>query len=722
MNLSKMVTSVITIISLIVTTISGLMPEKEEPVYPQISEVTDKRDYEEGEFVLNTYDLVVANNGNDNWSGRLESPNAAMDDGPLRTIQAAKEKMKQYRDIDWAGTFTVWIREGTYYFNETLQFNSEDTANVKYKAYPGEKVIISGAKPISGWSEEQVNGVSAWVTQVDMSGGGFNTLYNSSTSLPRTRYPENGYLYVDSINEGDELNPDKDLIYFHMSTSFNAKAGDLSNFRNITDVNVRILHWWKDEIVTIKTFDEVTGKVKISRPTSMTVMKGDKYFLENVFETLNSPGEWYLDRATGRLYYIPFEDEKPESTVLYAGQTPQLISINGKDGIGFEGIIFAYTEWTIPKNNEEMDNSSQAGYDATGAFYVLNANHISVINCKFFNIGQGCIKLGVNVKDSSVRSCLFENVGAQAVFVEGENVPLDSEKITRNIKITDNHICGYGRRFFNAVGVLIIHANSCDVSNNEIHDGYYTAVSVGWVWGYGYTVTDNNKICNNLIYDIGQGWLSDMGGIYTLGMQPNTVISGNVIHNVAADKNQGGYGGWGIYLDEGSSGITVTKNLCYDCGSHGFHQHYGRENILINNIFALNGVGQAQVSRKEEHISLYFKKNIFLSDNNPIFCGVDRNKFVDEGNLFWDNARGKCVVSTKKTGETIKRLNYCHKLSMKIMGYYRNAVFKDPWFRDVKAFDFTLAENSPAIKELGFEVWDYSCAGTLTNISLLNAI
>jgi hypothetical protein len=107
MNLSKMVTSVITLISLIVTTITGLIPEKEEPVFPQISEVTDKRDYEEGEFVLNTYDLVVANNGNDNWSGRLKSPNAAMDDGPLRTIQAAKEKMKQYRDIDWAGTIIL---------------------------------------------------------------------------------------------------------------------------------------------------------------------------------------------------------------------------------------------------------------------------------------------------------------------------------------------------------------------------------------------------------------------------------------------------------------------------------------------------------------------------------------------------------------------------------------------------------------------------------------
>lgn len=193
------------------------------------------------------------------------------------------------------------------------------------------------------------------------------------------------------------------------------------------------------------------------------------------------------------------------------------------------------------------------------------------------------------MQNASVQSCIFDNIGAQAVYIRGENVDVSDENVTKDIRVTNNSISKYGRVFFNAVGMLVIHANSVEISHNEIHDGYYTAVSVGWVWGYSYSVTYNNKICDNLIYNIGQGWLSDMGGIYTLGNQPGTVISGNIIHNVAADPDEGGYGGWGIYLDEGSSYITVEKNLAYSCGSNAYHLNYGSYNMVRNNIFVLSG-------------------------------------------------------------------------------------------------------------------------------------
>lgn len=191
--------------------------------------------------------------------------------------------------------------------------------------------------------------------------------------------------------------------------------------------------------------------------------------------------------------------------------------------------------------------------------------------------------------------------------------------ITENITVRDNLIDGYGRYFYSAIGILLTHARGCDVSNNEIRNGYYSAISDGWLWGYNYSVTENNRICNNLIYNIGQGWLSDMGGIYTLGRQKGTVLSGNVIHNVAADPGEGGYGGWGIYLDEGSQSILVEKNLVYDCGSQSFHQHYGEFNVIRNNIFALSKEGQIRSSfshspnqtgyeSEEKHIEFTLKK------------------------------------------------------------------------------------------------------------------
>ena len=149
--------------------------------------------------------------------------------------------------------------------------------------------------------------------------------------------------------------------------------------------------------------------------------------------------------------------------------------------------------------------------------------------------------------------------------------------------------------------------------NNEIHDGYYTGISVGWVWGYAYHATKNITIHRNLIYNIGQGWLSDMGGIYMLGKQPGTSLTENVIHNVAADPGEGGYGGWGIYLDEGSSYMAVEKNLVYACGNQSFNVHYGEGNVIRNNIAALSAEGLMSpgIDKGETHATALYYNNIF---------------------------------------------------------------------------------------------------------------
>ena len=671
---------------------------KKSADYPEVTTVM-KEKYVAPECDVKKDDLFISPDGDDSAEGTINSP--------LKTFDEVKERLNSIGGNDCV---TVWVRGGTYSFDDTLVFDENDRDNVTFRAYNSEKVVFTSGNPITGFAECEVNGIKAFKKNVGK-GADFNILFNGETTLNRTRYPESGYFYVKETDSDSIVINGHDHYHDAYIGTITAE-GDLRDFYNIDDVMIRILHYWKDEMLTIKSFDEGTNRVIFSRPTSMEVLEGQKYFLENVFEALNEPGEWYLDKKEGELYYVPFEGESPDNLTLWASETETMIDIDSVSGIRFEDITFTGNGFNIPNNNTERDGWSQAAYDATPCVSVKNSSDFSVVHCEFKNIAACAVFMGSGVRDSEVKSCRFENLGAQAVYIRGENLPVDDERTNINITVTDNHIEKYGRVFYNAVAILVIHANSVDISNNEIHDGYYTAISVGWVWGFGYSVTYNNKICNNLIYDIGQGWLSDMGGIYTLGIQPGTVISGNVIHNVAADLDQGGYGGWGIYLDEGSSDILVTENLVYDCGSQGFHQHYGENNTVTNNIFALNRMGQVRVSRKEGRVEIILTNNIIYSDKQPLYTNVSQGKFVDGNNLYWDETFKSSALSSQN--ESMNLLKLLTPNVMKLNGYMKDGVFADPLFKDAKGFDFTLPNESKALDSIGFNRFDYSLAGTIT--------
>lgn len=649
--------------------------------------------------------LYVSADGSDLADGSIEHP--------LATLNGAKEKAKQL-----SGNVTVYFREGTYTFNDTVYFSSADKDNVTYKAYDGEKVVFTAGTAYTGFEECTVNGVKAFRKNVGKDAK-ISALFNEKTTLKITRYPEKGYLYPKSVDDKYCINPEveeTDGGIYLAYTAMNVNKKDLPNLKNADSVVARILHWWKDELLPVKAYNSDTGLMEFTKAASMRINKTDRYFLENVFEALNEAGEWYFDKSDGNLYYIPEKGENAETLTLWGGNLETFISINGVDGLTFENIIFRGNGYTV---NSARD-FSQAAYDAKACLSCENAKGFTVQNCEFKDLASCAVFMGVGVTDSVVDSCIFENIGAQAVYIRGNNVPVDDPQVTKNIKVNNNLVSGYGKVFYNAVGILVIHANSVDVTHNEIHDGYYTAISVGWVWGYAYTVTYNNKICDNLIYNIGQGWLSDMGGIYTLGNQKGTVLSGNVIHNVAADPDEGGYGGWGIYLDEGSSYILVEKNLAYCCGSDSYHLHYGSYNTVRNNIFALSGESQVRtvsapsraVANEGGYKTADFTNNILLTDKKvrTFSCLQTEESYYEENNIFWDLTYGKKIFVGKDTN--VKKGISIATAQRK--GMINSPIIADPCFKNAAEYDFELAENSPVFAA-GFEKWDYSQAGTVKN-------
>ena len=655
--------------------------------------------------------LYVAPDGSDSAKGTLDSP---------LSLTGAKELLKTKKNE--AASAIVYLMGGTYSITETLKFNAEDMNNVTYCAYDNQEVIFSGATPITGFTESTANGVNVFKTTVDVSSEDkiFKTLFSDTHTLTTPRYPESGYFTVKALAPEDDLwtEENTEWEYTRGSRSFYADTADIKHdFHNITDINIRILHYWHDELMNVTSYDKTSGKIGLSRPSSMLISEGDRYYFENVFEELNAPGEWYLDSVSGELFYVPFEGESAESITLYSSYTTKLIDIVDANGISFKGIRFTRTDWEKPVadhlytgsfwDTNDMD-FPQAAILVDGVIAVEYSENINFTNCEFTNLGGTAVKMMNGVKNSSIENCYFENIAATAIFIGGTNCLPEERDYTTNITIRNNEIYKYGRKFHCAIGVHITYCDTAIIQNNEIHDGYYTGISVGWTWGYDYHATRNITINRNLIYNIGQGWLSDMGGIYMLGRQPGTVLSENVIHNVAADPGEGGYGGWGIYLDEGSSFMTVEKNLVYCCGNQSYNTHYGEGNVIRNNIGAFSGEGiVSPTSRPEGHATAYYYNNIFITkDKAPIYIHMhSTSTFYDNGNLMWSVTEGD-ELYCKIWDDTIT-------LDTAIdQGFIHNVTVADPGFTDPLNFDFTLKEDSIAFT-LNFEAWDYTLAGTV---------
>lgn len=698
MNIIRIITALIMAVILPLMNLTAADKDRKEGTYSEMPAIEKQKrtfcEFEPGENDIEVYP----------------------EESPAQIIEIIKEK----RNSGNSDIITVYLHEGNYNTGEVLDLTG--LKNVSFSACPGERVSFSSGAVFDEWREETVNGVKAFVTDIPENME-FSSLYNGDRRLDLTRYPEKGFLTVKDRDDSTALFTEENTPWEYTRGDFAFYTDtdmEFTSFYNTGDVRLKLMHYWFCERTLLTAFDG--KKISFLTPASMLIRPGDRYFLENVFEMLKKPGQWYADSKLNKLYYIPKDGETAESLSLFAPLTPGILNIVNSENIAFNNITFERTDQTFSAPDEDNGRLGiygmlfpQGNLECKGAAEVVDSSGISFINCDFLNIGNTGIRFTGTNKSCNVTGCMFKNIGCNSVFINGINTA-DKSKQTSDINVVDNLIDGYGRNFPSGIGILLTHAVNCKLRNNEIKDGYYTAISVGWVWGYSEQhTTDNIEICDNLIYDIGQGMLSDMGGIYTLGIQPHTVISGNVIHNVAADPGEGGYGGWGIYLDEGSSGILVEKNLVFDCGSQSFHQHYGKDNKIQNNIFALSKISQVKSTRKEEHNEFSLERNIILADDTPVWVDAQQKSFTDNRNLFWDLKNGRHIFGM--FGNTGKKIDRMFKSTMEMYGWLDNAVYEDPMFRDPENGDFTLAENSPAFAEIGFESFNYNSAGTLSDFS-----
>ena len=356
--------------------------------------------------------------------------------------------------------------------------------------------------------------------------------------------------------------------------------------------------------------------------------KAPRFRLCNVRAELDAEGEFFFDIEKSEVWYCPRKNEDINTAQAYYPVLEQIVCAHGDAiEIPLKDITIKGVEFFCGKSQMGVGNGQQAGIDNASFIRLENLKNSSFENNKVHGTNLYGLRCSWGVQNLKISENEFYDIGCGAVRIGETSSKIKSNQETIGVQFCNNLIYGYGRFIESAVGLLVLVASDVEVKNNTIFDGYYSAISSGWTWGYQPTLTKNNKYIDNRIFKIGYGYLNDMGGIYTLGLHEGSVISGNEISQVFTHKAAGG----AIYNDEGSAGFLIENNYVHDVDDDCYYQHYGKNNIVRNNIFAYGKYSQLALLRRGKKYpdQLVFERNIVVYKSSERLFRKDKIQLKD---------------------------------------------------------------------------------------------
>lgn len=648
---------------------------------------------------------------------------------PFATLTRARDAI---RALKKAGPLTepvvVRLAGGTYPLSREVRFTPEDSGTAEWPiTYVGvgpEPAVLDGGRRITGWKKHDDK---LWVTSLPEVAKGqwkFRQLYVNGQQRSRARTPNEGFLRVAACPEGTP----KTVDYHKDCQSFIFKPGEIrADWTNLTDVEVIVYHFWTDSHVPIQSVDEKTNLVTFAHKagkvfTDDFTEDGARYIVENVFEALDAPGEWYLNRRTGQLFYYPLPGEVLATAEVVAPLAPSLLHLEGDpknrrfvEQLHFWNLSFQHTSFELPPGDS---NDRQGSARVPAAIILRGARDCSFEQNRITRLGTFAFDVLGGSSGNQFVGNEISSVAAGGIRVNGGTDRDPPWERTRKNRISDNWIHHYGVDYPSAVGVLVMSAEENTVAHNHIHHGGYTGVSIGWVWGYARSVSQNNVVEFNHIHHIG-GVLSDMGGIYTLGVSPGTIIRNNHIHDVDANH----YGGWGIYQDEGSTHLVIENNVVHHTKFAPYNIHFAKEVTVRNNIFALGQLEQVSRGRNEPHKSVFFENNIVYWREGKLFT-KNWKDVAYEFHFTPKKKKGEPATTTvtstfdadwnlyfnptQKQDEV--KFDGAPWADWQKRGKDAHSRYADPLFVAPEQGDFTLKPDSPALA-LGFQPIDLSQVG-----------
>ena len=621
---------------------------------------------------------------------------------PFATLQKARDAVRALKQKgELKSPVTVYLLGGTYELSEPFILTADDSGTeacpVTYCAYQNEKPVISGGKAInSSWEKYKGNIMVTTIPEAKDGKWKFRQLFVNGKRMDRARTPDKDNYFR---NERTEQDLGRSTMKF--------REGDIMKWNNPDEVEVVILHSWNESRLFISEINKEERLVTFTGPMGFQLGRyrsdPNRYFVENLLEGLDQPGEWYLDSKSGKLYLYPIDDLY--KTQLRVPVINQLVILQGDiknqkyvQYVKFSGLTFTEVEYIIPKlgiptlpDVGDIYKPSAITFDGV-KFCTFENNSVRNIGSYALEItGDGNKIMWNEIYDAGSGGIITRSYGKE-----------------RNI-ISYNHIHDCGKVFFSGVGVNVDDGGG-EVAHNLIHDMSQTGV-YGRHWRTSYQAQERRNqgqgliIEYNEIHDVMQK-LNDGGGIFI--RDSNIIIRNNLIYNVYSPEN--GSAGFGIYLGCETRYTQVVNNVVYGT-VEGLHVWQGsRHNTIENNIFADSEVREVwyQTPEKWNMPDNRFLRNI-VYDTKPYSAAFDvqgENSLPSESdnNVIYNTGGRTPIVRNSSKGEVNSWEVWLKR------GYEKNSLIADPLFKDPANHDYTLLPDSPALK-LGFKQIDISTVG-----------
>lgn len=511
--------------------------------------------------------VFVSNEGADSAAGTQKAPFA--------TLGRARDEVRKLKAAGLTGPVTVWLRGGRYLLPETLTFGPEDSgtdkAPITWSAMPRETVLLAGAKAISGFKPWK-----GAILQADLKGTPleklvFRQLFFKGARQVMARYPnfdpkdphQGGWANVLRVDGATK-------------TEFYYTPDVEKNWTNVqyASIGIHPNFDWGWSVVGLQSVDREQSKIMLAGGAGYEIKVGDRYFVQNLLEELDAPGEWYLDRDKAILYFWPPKNDAGETpapreidNLVTAPVLQSVVAFKGASNVTLRGVTI-----------EACDGD---------AVQVTDSENCQVAGSTIRNCGSWGVTINGGHHSGAFGNDIY-STGAGGVSVNGG----DRKTLEPGGNFATNnyihHVAVFAKTYNAGINLFGV-GNKAD--HNLIHDTYHAGMTLGG---------NDNVMEYNLMHHTNLG-SNDTGGVYFCSRdwtQRGNVIRYNIFHHCGGFGKDSSWSPvqngkvtfsypqftWGIYLDDPSTGTTIFGNILYDVPICGLHNHGGRDNTWENNI------------------------------------------------------------------------------------------------------------------------------------------